>query len=379
MKILVTGGAGFIGSRLVHKLHAEGATLTVFDSLIPQVHGADADFPPALRAAASCIRGDIRDQEALAAAVAGQEAIVHFAAETGTGQSMYAAARYADTNIGGTARLCDILVNARPPALRKIVVASSRAVYGEGLYACGAHGRVYPAARTAEAMRAGRFEPQCPICGDEASVLPTPEDAPFAPSSFYGLTKQVQEQMVLLYGRALGLDAFALRYQNVFGPGQSLSNAYTGILAVFTNLARTRAPILIFEDGAESRDFVYVDDVVAATALCLRPDSNGVEALNIGSGARTSVLEVARAILAHFGDSSDIRITGDFRLGDIRHNLADLSRARQVLGYKPQWSFTDGLRRFLAWAESQAPVDTGYEKSLRELRDRGLLGGGGNA
>lgn len=374
MKVLITGGAGFIGSRLAAALASEGATVTVLDCLSAQIHGDNADFSAGLAAVATCMRGDVRDRDTISAAVRGQDAIVNLAAETGTGQSMYAVDRYSSVNLGGTSLLFDVLVNERPENLKKVIVASSRAVYGEGLYHCAAHGPVYPETRTAAAMRAGQFEPVCPVCVAPVTVLPTPETAPFGPSSFYGLTKQVQEQTTLMFANALGLDAFALRYQNVFGPGQSLANPYTGILAIFANLARDGAPISVFEDGHESRDFVYIDDVVAATARALRPEARGVHALNVGSGVRVSVMDVAQAIVAFFGGASDIRVTGDFRVGDIRHNVADISRARAVIGYAPAWTFAEGVKRFLEWSLGQESAMKGYEQSLQELAERGLMG-----
>ena len=374
MNILITGGAGFIGSRLAARLAAAGNKVTVLDNLSPQVHGPDAAFPAGLQGVAKCIVGDVRDRAAIADAVVGQEVIVHLAAETGTGQSMYAVQHYSDVNLAGTSVLLDVLVNQRPPELKKLVVASSRAIYGEGQYACVAHGTVFPPARTAEAMSAGQFDPVCPVCRGPLTLEETGEDTPFAPASFYGLTKQVQEQMVLMFARVLGLDAFALRYQNVYGPGQSLSNPYTGILAVFSGLVRQGKQINVFEDGEESRDFVYIDDVIEATAACIAPGSTGVHSLNVGSGARTSVREVAEAIVRYFKADVPIRVTGDFRVGDIRHNLADLSRLKAVTGFEPKWAFGDGLNQFLAWTEQHEAAEAGYETSLAELKSRGLMG-----
>jgi dTDP-L-rhamnose 4-epimerase len=374
VKILITGGAGFIGSRLAKKLAAQGAIVTVLDNLSEQVHGAAAEFSPDLQAIARCIKEDVCDSYIVGQLVADQEVIVHLAAETGTGQSMYAIERYERVNIRGTAILLDVLVNHRPHALRKLVVASSRAIYGEGEYLCGTHGTVYPAPRTAEAMASGRFEPVCPVCAGQVASTATSEDAPHVPSSFYGLTKQIQEQMVLMFAPTLGVDGIALRYQNVYGPGQSLSNPYTGILAVFSNLVRQRKPINVFEDGNESRDFVYIDDVIDATAACIDPAIRGVLSVNVGSGVRTSVLEVANAIVSYFKANVPVQVTGAFRVGDIRHNVADLRRIRTLCGFSPRWKFIDGLYQFLAWAEQFNVTNTGFERSLTELQDRGLLG-----
>jgi dTDP-L-rhamnose 4-epimerase len=374
MKVLITGGAGFIGSRLAKKLVGQGATVRLLDNLSPQVHGEGAEYEPALREIAECLIGDVRDGDALGSALSGQEVVVHLAAETGTGQSMYAVKHYEDVNIGGTALLLDKLVNDPKRTVTKLVVASSRAVYGEGKYQCPTHGTVCPPARSAATMARGEFDPTCPHCHTKLTVVATTEDVPFAPSSFYGLSKQVQEQMVLMFAAALGISGFALRYQNVYGPGQSLSNPYTGILAVFSNLARLGKPINIFEDGTESRDFVYVDDVVDATAACIAPSAQGVHALNVGSGVRTSVLEVAESIVAHFKADVPIRVSGNYRVGDIRHNFADVSALQALTGFTPKWAFRDGLHEFLRWSESFAAADAGFEKSLAELRDRGLLG-----
>lgn len=377
MKALITGGGGFIGSRLTRHLAAQGWDITVLDTLSPQIHGANAAFDPALAAVARCVQGDVCDRMLVASLLGDQQVVIHLAAETGTGQSMYAVELYGRANMQGTAVLLDCIVNEKPSQLRKLIVASSRAVYGEGEYLCHVHGHVFPAARTAIDMTAGRFDPLCPICGEPVQPVATSEVAPFGPSSFYGLTKQVQEQMVLMFAQTLGLDGFALRYQNVYGPGQSLSNPYTGILAIFSNLVRQGKGLNIFEDGLESRDFVYIDDVVAATAACAAPDVHGIVALNVGSGIRTSVLNVARMIAAHFHANVPIDVTGAFRLGDIRHNFADISRLVQLTGVKPQRSFADGLEQFLSWASTHEAADAGFERSLAELKSRGLLQAGG--
>ena len=233
MKILISGGAGFIGTHLARRLLADGADVTIFDSFSPQIHGGADVLPEEIAPHVRLIRGDVRDQSAFFAALDGQETVVHLAAETGTGQSMYEVSRYTDVNLGGTALLMDYLVNSPKSKITKLVTASSRAIYGEGKYECPAHGSVYPEARREADMKAGRFEPVCPVCAAPCVSVPTDENSRLSPSSFYGLTKQVQEQMTLLFGRTRGVSAFALRYQNVYGPGQSLRNPYTGILAIF--------------------------------------------------------------------------------------------------------------------------------------------------
>lgn len=378
-RVLITGGAGFIGQRLSRALLAKGVEVRVLDMFSPQIHALDT-LPEDLADKVELIKADVRDREALKLALTGADAIIHLAAETGTGQSMYEIDRYFSVNVQGTATLLDLLQNDPCGALVKtMVVASSRAIYGEGAYRCMTHGVVYPDQRTRERMVNGLFEPTCPQCEALVSLMPTPESAPFKPMSFYGLTKQVQEQAVLLFGRTRRINAFALRYQNVYGPGQSLKNPYTGILAVFSNLARQNQHIEIYEDGEESRDFVYIDDVVEATLRCLAFAGSFVGALNVGSGQATSVMTVAREIKSFFDSSSSIGVTGAFRLGDIRHNIADVSLTQKVLRFIPKVSFKQGLANFLGWVTEQPVEDkSAYLRSVGELAAKGLMGSQAN-
>jgi dTDP-L-rhamnose 4-epimerase len=377
MRILITGGAGFIGSNLALALRQGGHEVTVLDSLSVQIHGADPRRDSALfksiEQKVRFIEGSVTDASAWEAALEGQEAVLHLAAETGTGQSMYEIKRYVDVNIGGTALMLDLLAN-RPHGVRKLVVASSRALYGEGKY-LGAQGVVYPGARREQDLAAGRFELYDPATGAALAVQPTDEDARIHPSSVYGITKQNQEQLVMTVCRSLGIAASALRYQNVYGPGQSLSNPYTGILSIFSTRILHGKPISIFEDGRESRDFVYIDDVVQATQLALfRAEADG-EVFGIGSGVPTSVLAAAEALRARYARPVDIAITGAYRLGDIRHNYADLTKARRLLGFEPQVDFESGIGRFVDWVLTQPVQRDGYEKSLDELKAKGLMRG----
>lgn len=375
MRALITGGAGFIGTHLCRRLLHEGWQVRVLDSFNPQVHSEEPHLAADLVGKVELLVGDISDKPTLYNAIEGCDAVVHLAAETGTGQSMYDVERYERTNIGGTALLMDYLMNAKSCRIQRLVVASSRAVYGEGKYFCDSDGVVFPRERHVKDMDAGIFEPRCPQCGHPCRALPTDETAPFQPTSFYGLTKQVQEQMVLLFAKARGLTAYALRYQNVYGPGQSLINPYTGVLAVFAGLARGGKPLAVFEDGQESRDFVYVEDVIEATtrALCTAPE--GTFAVNVGSGLPTTLYEVAEKINAFFGKKSPVKVTGSYRMGDIRHNFADLQLAKQLLGYEPKWTFAQGLEAFLEWAEKHPEQPRGFEDSLEQLRTRGLMRG----
>jgi dTDP-L-rhamnose 4-epimerase len=373
MNVLVTGGAGFIGLHLVRRLLREGCTVAVLDNFSSQVHGTNRELPSDLADHVDLYRADVRDQDAVSKALAHRDAVVHLAAETGTGQSMYEISRYQEVNLGGTATILNALVNKSRLGIHKIVVASSRAIYGEGKYRCNEHGTVYPRERALDRLKAHKYEPVCPICGRECAPQPTSENSPAGPLSFYGLTKQVQEQMIFMFAQACGLSAYALRYQNVFGPGQSLCNPYTGILAIFSNLARSQSPIKVFEDGQESRDFVFVDDAVEATWRCLTSAASTAETFNVGSGERTTVLEAATEIVQYFQSGTKVLITGAFRRGDIRHNFADLTKIHSSIGFAPRFGFRDGLQRFLDWAFARSDVLKGYESSLQEMSKRGLL------
>lgn len=373
-RVLITGGAGFIGSRVARRLLTNGFEVSILDNFSPQIHGEHGELPVDLRDSVELFRGDIRDTSLCARALEGARVLVHLAAETGTGQSMYQVQHYTEVNVSATATLMELLLTGKYP-LQSMVVASSRAVYGEGAARCPDHGLVYPGRRRREAMESGSFEPECPFCGQATAMVPTAEETPFHPLSLYGLTKQVQEQMVLMYAATLGVNGFALRYQNVYGPGQSLRNPYTGILAIFSNRARANEEIYIFEDGKESRDFVFVDDIVEATIRCIQAPSQSPVALNVGSGVPTSVREVVDRIVAHFGSRSPVIVNGAFREGDIRHNCADLSRLRSQLGFVPSVPFPVGLEAFLNWAADQQPTSLPYEQSLQEMQKAGLLHG----
>jgi dTDP-L-rhamnose 4-epimerase len=373
MNVLVTGGAGFIGTHLTRHLLELGHEISVLDNFCPQIHAGKTVLSPDLQPHVKLLIGDVTDPSVLAPALDRAECVVHLAAETGTGQSMYEVSRYERTNLAGTALIYELLTKSRTRKVERIVVASSRAIYGEGAYRCEEDGLVYPLPRTSVEKRTGHFDLLCPVCCGTCEMAPTPETAPLRPTSFYGLTKQVQEQMVLLFGKVFAIPSFALRYQNVYGPGQSLHNPYTGILAIFSTLARTGQLIQVFEDGQESRDFVYVEDVVRATTECLSPSTFGYEAVNVGSNETASVLTVANEINSFFGSRSEIKVTGAFREGDIRHGVADLTKARVLLGYEPRWSFPAGLHRFLSWTLENELPENRFEQSLAEMKQRGLL------
>jgi dTDP-L-rhamnose 4-epimerase len=372
-RVLVTGGAGFIGTHLSRRLVNEGYYVSILDNFLPQVHGASRDLAEDLRDKVDLTIGDVRNKEVFHAALMEKDIVVHLAAETGTGQSMYETVRYEEVNIGGTALLLDFVTNNRKSSISKIVIASSRAIYGEGKYRCGEHGEVYPDGRKIQDLKCGDFEPKCPICSASCEALPTDENSKIHPASFYGITKCTQEQMVLLYGKSLGIPVYALRYQNVYGPGQSFHNPYTGILATFSSLARHRKIINVFEGGLESRDFIYIEDVVEATMRSIARVGQVSAAFNVGSGVATSILNVARAMSEYFGGNLDINITGDFRVGDIRHNFADLRKVKSELGFHPKWQFVEGVGEFLRSSENVTEITRSHIASLKELKKVGLF------
>ncbi len=369
--VLVTGGAGFIGSHLVLALLARGWSVTVLDNLSPQIHDADSPLYAAIRDKVRFIRGDVRSRTDWVEALEGQQCVVHLAAETGTGQSMYEISRYVDVNVGGTGLLLDLLANTRH-SVNRLVVASSRAIYGEGKYDCTACGVVYPVARAASAMERGDFQVKCPRCAADVRLLATDETSKIQPTSLYGITKQTQEQMVMTVGKSLGIASVAFRYQNVYGPGQSLSNPYTGILSIFSTRIRNGHEIVVFEDGTESRDFVYIDDVVAATLAGIEHPGAAGEVFNVGSGVATDVASVARSLIEAYGADVPTRISGNFRVGDIRHNVADIGKIAAALGFRPQVSFGTGIGRFAAWVGGQQVKADGYERSIEEMKAKGL-------
>ncbi len=374
-KILISGGAGFIGANVSIKLLSKGYDVTVMDNLSEQIHGKDMDrsfLYNLIKNKVSFIRGDVRNKYDWEKALKGQDAIIHLAAETGTAQSMYQVYKYIDVNVSGTALMLDILAN-NSHNIKKIVIASSRAVYGEGCYWCTEHKEVFPATRNEKELIKKQFECLCPICNGQLELIPTHEEAKIDPQSVYGASKYQQEQLLFVSAKSLNINAVSMRYQNVYGPGQSLSNPYTGILSIFSTQIKNNNPINIFEDGKESRDFVYIDDVVNATVLGLEDDAANFNIYNVGTGVPVCVSTIANKLIELYGIDVPLIISGNFRLGDIRHNFADISKIKKELGYSPEYSFESGINKFASWVNSQEINKDSYSESIMELKAKGLF------
>ena len=376
MRVLITGGAGFIGSHIALKLIDKGYEVTVLDNLLEQIHGADpVETSPlycSIKDKVKFIKADVCDKAALEEGLQDADYVIHLAAETGTGQSMYEIKRYVDVNIGGTALLLDILTNTKNH-VKRVVVAESRAIYGEGKYHCEKCGYVYPMERKDEDMSKGDFECHCPKCGGKLTLVATTEDSAVHPSSVYGIGKQVQGQLVHLICKNIGIESVSFRYQNVYGPGQSLTNPYTGILSIFSTRIKNHKEINIFEDGKETRDFVFIDDVADATIAGMEvPEANG-HVFNVGTGIATDVLTVAQTLCKHYGIEVPLKVSGNYRLGDIRHNYADITLANIILKFQPKVTFDEGIKRFADWVNRQELQTDNYEASLEEMKQKGLF------
>jgi dTDP-L-rhamnose 4-epimerase len=366
--ILITGGAGFIGSHLVDELLDYGYRVRALDLLAPQVHGSERQRPAYLDAEVELIVGDVRDPDVVRRALRGIDAVYHFAAAVGVGQSMYEITQYTSINNLGTAVLLEALVE-RP--VERLIVASSMSLYGEGLYRA-ADGTVNAEAhRTSLQLQAGDWEVR-DSRGGLLTPTPTPETKTPAPSSVYALSKYDQERLCLMVGQAYRIPTVALRFFNVFGPRQALSNPYTGVLAIFTSRLLNDSAPLIYEDGYQRRDFVHVSDVVQACRLALEVPGAAGQVFNVGGGRRYTVRTVAERIATVLGkEHIEPQITGRYRVGDIRHCFADITLARQVLGYEPQMTLEKGLTEFAAWVEGQISCDRCAQANA-ELDARGL-------
>ncbi len=372
--ILITGGAGFIGSNLALKLIDKGYNVTVLDILTPQVHGFNpvktSPLYLSIKDKVRFIKGSVHKRKDLELALINQHAIIHLAAETGTGQSMYEIEKYVNINIGSTALILDILTNSKH-GVSKFLVASSRAVYGEGKYICKEHGVVFPFARKDKDMQEGNFDCKCPFCAKQVNLTPTTEDSKLHPTSVYGISKLTQEQLVMTVCPTIDVVPIVFRYQNVYGAGQSLKNPYTGILSIFSTRIKNGKPITIFEDGKESRDFVYVDDVVDATIIGLENEKANYRIFNVGTGINTDVENVTKTLIKKYNSNVEYTITGNYRLGDIRHNLADISKMK-ALGFSPKYDFEKGIQKFVDWVNQQKIQVDKFEESIDEMKNKGL-------
>lgn len=365
----MTGGAGFIGSHLVDALLARGHSVRVLDALVPQVHKNQT--PAHLDPRAEFMAGDMCDPVLLARALDGVDVVCHQAAEVGVGQSMYEPVRYMRANTLGTTMLLEEISKKRA-AVNKIVVASSMSIYGEGEYKCADCGRVAPRLRTPQQLRAKQWEISCPRCEGELTPVPTTEAKPLFPTSVYAISKQDQEQLCLVMGRAYGIPTVALRYFNVYGTRQALSNPYTGLCAIFSSRLLNDKNPLVFEDGEQSRDFVHVSDIVQANLLAIENSAADYETLNIGTGVATTVNQMAKLLADGLGKPISGEVTGQYREGDIRHCVADISKAKKLLGYAPKVALQDGLRELLAWVSQQSAQDL-VPQMQKELSARHLV------
>lgn len=373
--ILITGGAGFIGSNLALALIKKEYKITVLDNLSPQIHGEDPENSSILynsiKDKVNFIKGTVTSRKDWELAIENQDVIVHFAAETGTGQSMYCIEKYTEVNVQGTAIMLDILANQKHN-VKKVVIASSRSIYGEGKYIHPEIGAVYPTHRSEKDMLAGDFNVKYNGFSN-LELVATDEDSKIHPSSVYGITKQNQEQMIMTVCPTLGIAAVAFRYQNVYGPGQSLSNPYTGILSIFSTQIRNNNSIQVFEDGKESRDFVFIDDIVSATILGIELEQANNQIFNVGTGVATDVLTVANTLINAYEIEVPVKITGNFRIGDIRHNYADMSKVKKLLNFEPKVDFQTGIDKFTQWVQSQEIQKDKLNDSLLEMKQKGLL------
>lgn len=355
-RVLITGGAGFIGSHLVDILLEKGHFVRAYDNLEPQVHGESQKIPDYLNKEAELIVGDVRDREKLKEAISGIDVVFHLAASVGVAQSMYEIAKYTESNTMGGATLLDLIANEKHN-IRKVIIASSMSVYGEGAYKCDDCGEVYPKIRSLEQFKRNDWEMKCPNCNVDVKPIPTGEDKPLFPTSIYAVSKRDHEEMFLIIGRAYQIPTVALRFFNVYGPRQALSNPYTGVAAIFSSRLMNDKPPIIFEDGNQARDFIHISDIVQACILAMDKSEGDYQVFNIGTGRKLTVLDVANVLIDKLSFKGESQIVNRFREGDIRHCYADISLAKEVLGYEPKIKFEDGIIDLVNWVKLQQSED----------------------
>jgi dTDP-L-rhamnose 4-epimerase len=366
MKILVTGGAGFIGSHTVDLLIENGFDVRILDNLEGQVH--QGKKPEYLNPKAEFILGDITNSHVLKKSLKGIDVIIHLAAITGIGQSMYEPSRYLSANIVGTAGLYDVLIG-NPEIKRniqKIIVASSKTVYGEGSYECKTHGVVYPELRSEEQMRNRDWEIRCPICKEQVRPVKIKEEKPAQNLSVYALSKFATEALSLMYGNILGIPTIVFRYFSGYGPRQSLNNPYTGVCSIFLCRMRNKKPPIIYEDGKQVRDFIFVKDIARANLLASKK-AEKIGVYNIGTGVPTSMIEIAKMLKDILGINIKPIITQEYRIGDTRHDFANISKAERELGFKPKWKLKEGLEELVEWGETKEAIDM-FERADAERK-----------
>jgi dTDP-L-rhamnose 4-epimerase len=353
-RILITGGAGFVGSHLADALLAAGHEVTLFDNLEPQVHGSATSRPAYLDPAHRLVVGDVRDADALRPVVAEADVVVHLAAMVGVGQSMYQVRRYTDVNAMGMATLLEVLADQRGQRrARKLLVASSMSIYGEGAYDCPNDGRIAPRLRPTSQLAGGVWEVQCPRCGAALRPVPTDEDKPLYPTSIYAINKRDHEEMALAFGHAYDLPTVALRFFNIYGSRQALSNPYTGVAAIFSGRMLAGERPAIYEDGHQLRDFIHVADIVQACCRSIEQPAADYQVFNVGTGQPISVLQVGEALARELHFEAGFEVLHKFRAGDIRHCFADISRIQSAIGFEPRYRFEDGVRELVAWVAEQ--------------------------
>jgi len=364
MKVLVTGGAGFIGSHTVDLLINQGFDVVILDNLEPQVHGNQK--PDYLNPKAKFVLGDVTNSDTWKNVLKDIDAVIHLAALVGVGQSMYQPARYLNINTLGTAKFYETLVTNQElkKRIQKIIIASSMSIYGEGTYECKNCGVVYPKLRSKQQLEKKDWEIHCPKCGEYIRPIPTDEEKPPLNLSTYALSKYDQEKLSLNYGAALNIPTVALRYFNVFGSRQSLSNPYTGVCAIFSSRIKNNNPPIIYEDGLQTRDFIYIEDIARVNLLCLEK-FDGVDSFNVGSGEPINILKIAETLIKLHDINVEPQITGEFRVGDVRHAFGDVSKIKKELGFVAKVSLENGFKNLIEWSQTQKAVDR-FEEAEKE-------------